>query len=63
MSAGRIACSRNRYAERGLTVFQRHELLSLDDRNGYAPTESDPGNLHIDPKRVSDSASEHDQLP
>lgn len=37
----------------GRTVFQRHELLSLSYRDGYAPSESDPGKLHIDPARVS----------
>lgn len=41
-----------RRPEDGRTVFFRHELLSLAYRPGYAPSESDPGNLHIDPERV-----------
>jgi hypothetical protein len=47
----------------GRTVFHRHELLSLAYRTGYAPSESDPDNLHIDPKRVSYASSEHGHLP
>ncbi|WP_462322990.1 hypothetical protein [Halochromatium sp.] len=37
----------------GRVVFQRHELLSLAYRDGAAPSESDPNNLHIDPRRVA----------
>jgi len=36
----------------GRTVFHQHELLSLDYRSGFAPTETDSSNLHIDPARV-----------
>jgi hypothetical protein len=36
----------------GRTVFHRHELLSLAYRDGYAPSESDSSNLHLDPERV-----------
>jgi len=36
----------------GLPVFLEHELLSLNYRPGYAPSESSADNLHIDPARV-----------
>jgi len=36
----------------GRPVFLTHELLSLAYRDGYAPSEQDPNNLHIDPNRV-----------
>lgn len=33
-------------------VFLTHELISLNYRPGYAPSETDAENLHIDPERV-----------
>ena len=41
----------------GRPVFQRHELLSLDYRDGYGPSESDSENLHIDKDRVGMGSS------
>ncbi len=36
----------------GEPVFRRHELISLNYRDGFAPSEADAGALHIDPSRV-----------
>lgn len=36
----------------GQPVFLTHELISLDYRAGYTPTETDGENLHINPDRV-----------
>jgi hypothetical protein len=36
----------------GRAVFHHHELLLLDYRDGFAPSEQDASNLHIDPDRV-----------
>lgn len=36
----------------GRAVFKTHELISLNYRSGFAPSETDSQNLHIDPKRV-----------
>ncbi len=36
----------------GEPVFRQHELISLNYRDGFAPSETDAGTLHIDPSRV-----------
>ncbi len=41
-----------RHPREGRPLFQRHELLSMDYRPGFAPSESDSENLHLDPDRV-----------
>ncbi len=41
-----------RSPETGEPVFRRHDLISLNYRDGFSPTETDSGTLHIDPERV-----------
>jgi hypothetical protein len=41
-----------RHPSDGRPLFQRHELLSMDYRPGFAPSETDSANLHLDPDRV-----------
>jgi hypothetical protein len=33
-------------------LMQRHELLEMNYRPGFGPSESDPTDLHLDPARV-----------
>ncbi len=41
-----------RSAETGRPVFRRHELIEMNYRPDYSPSESDGAKLHIDSKRV-----------
>jgi len=41
-----------REPETGRPLMQRHELLQLNYRPGFAPSESDPAKFHIDSSRV-----------